>query len=175
MRKRKKAIIIADMLRDFMEKGGALYCGDKARRIIPAVRKSINGFRKDRALVIYAQDAHKPDDKEFKLFGRHSVKGSRGSEILPELKPEKGDFVVRKTTYDAAHKTGLIKILKRYKIKDVYLTGVCTSICVMETASSLTKEGFNIYIIKNAVADFDNKAHKHALKRMKLVYGAKII
>jgi len=31
----KKALIIVDMLNDFIDKNGSLYCGDTARSIIP--------------------------------------------------------------------------------------------------------------------------------------------
>lgn len=175
MRKTRKALIVIDMLRDFMKKGGALYCGDKARSIIPFVKKTINKFRKENSLVIYATDSHKPKDKEFRLFGKHCVKGSTGSQIIREIIPQKSDWIIPKPTYDAAFESDLVKILKRHRVKKVFLVGVCTSICVMETASSLAKLGFGINILKQGVADFDTRAHNFALKRMKFLYGAKIL
>ena len=174
MKTPKKALIVIDMLRDFMERDGALYCGDKARKIIPHVRKAIEKFRKSGNLVIYSQDSHRPDDREFKLFGRHCVTGTKGAQIIKELKPEKSDRVIPSTTYDVTFGTNLTGMLKKYRVKDIFLAGVCTSICIMESASTFYKQGFRINILKGGVADFDDKAHKFALKRMKSVYGAKI-
>ena len=170
--RRKKALVVIDMLRDFMEREGALYCGDKARKIIPFVRRTADKFRKNKDLVIYANDSHKPRDREFDLFGRHCVKGSPGSRVIKELKPGKDDRIVPTSTYDATFGSSLIRILKRHRVREVSLAGVCTSICIMETASSLMKFGFRIIILKRGVADFDAKAHSFALKRMKTVYGA---
>lgn len=175
MSKTKEALIIIDMLRDFMEGDGALYCGKKARKIIPFIGKTISKFRKNKNLVIYANDSHKPGDREFKLFARHCVRGRPGSRVIKEVKPQRRDFIVPKTTYDAAYKTNLIKILKRHRIRDVYLAGVCTSICVMETATSLVRDGFRVKVLKRGVADSDAKAHDFALKRMRSLYGAKIL
>ncbi len=171
----KEALIVVDMLCDFLEEGGALYCGNRARRIIPFVKRTIERFRKNKHVVIYATDSHSRNDAQFRLFGRHCVSGSYGSRIIEEIKPDRGDFVVPKSTYDATFKSDLVKILKRHRVKKVFLVGVCTSICVMETASSLTKLGFGVNILKRGVADFDKSAHNFALKRMKLIYGAKII
>lgn len=175
MMKTKKALIVIDMLRDFMEKKGALYCGDEARKIIPFVKKTIDRFRKEQDIIVYAKDSHRPNDKEFKIFAKHCVSGSAGSQIVREIRPTKNDWIIPKTTYDAAFESGLVKILKEHFVKDIFLVGVSTSICVMETASSLAKLGFRINILKRGVADFDGKAHSFALKRMKFVYGANVI
>ena len=175
MARAKRALIIIDMLRDFLEKDGALYCGSKARRIIPFIGKSAESFRNKNDIVIYAQDNHTRRDREFGLFGRHCIRGTAGQEVIPEIEPRKRDYVVPKATYDATFRSKLIPILISKHIKDVFLVGVCTSICVMETASSLTKQGFRVHILKKGVADFDGKAHRFALKRMQSVYGARIV
>jgi len=173
--KRKKALVVIDMLRDFLESGGALYCGGSAREIIPFVAGKIALFRKNKDLVIYARDSHGPDSPQFKLFKKHCVKNSSGAQIIRELKPQKNDWIVPKTTYDAAFDSSLLGILKKNRVKEVFLAGVCTSICVMETASSLTKRGYKVRVFKKGVADFEKKAHTFALKRMKAVYGAGIV
>lgn len=175
MRRAHRALIVIDMLRDFMEKTGALYCGNRARRIIPFVKRTINKFRHSGEVIIYANDAHTRKDREFRLFPKHCVHGESGAEVIPEIAPTERDIIVPKKSYDATFKSRLVKILKMYKIKDVYLVGVCTSICVMETASSLTKYGFRVHIFEDGVADFDPDAHKFALKRMSFIYGAKIV
>lgn len=175
MKKAKKSLIAIDMLYDFLERDGALYCGNRARRIIPFVKKTIERFRTKRNLVIYSSDSHKPGEGEFGLFGRHCMAGTKGAEIIKEVKPQKTDLIIPKSTYDSAFRTDLIRTLKRHRIKDVFLVGICTSICIMETASSLAKEGFRVNILRRGVADFDEKTHASALKRMKTVYGANII
>lgn len=171
----KKALLVIDMLKDFIEEKGALYCGESSRTIIPFVKKKIEEFRKGKDAVIFIMDAHAPDDPEFKLFTKHCVDGTEGAQLGGGIKPERRDFIVKKTTYDGYYNSDLGKVLKKNNIKETYLVGVCTSICVMETASSLAKRGYKVTVYKDGVADFDREAHEFALKRMKSIYGAEVI
>lgn len=66
-----ESIIIADMLRGFLERGYPLYCGDEARKIIPQV-VSLLKKNKDRPLI-YICDSPTRDDPEFKMFPPHCI------------------------------------------------------------------------------------------------------
>ena len=171
----KKALLVLDMLKDFMDEKGTLYCGKEAVKIVPFIKQKIKEFREKDFPVLFIMDSHAKDDPEFKLFPKHCVTGSEGAKLTDDLKPEKGDILIPKTTYDAMHNSNLDVSLKERGIKETYLTGVCTSICVMETADSLTKKDYKVFIYKDGVADFDKDAHKFALKRMKTIYGVEII
>ncbi len=174
-KKIKKALLVIDMLRDFLEPEGALFCGEKARSIIPFVAKQIEAFRQSGDPVIFICDSHRPNDPEFDLFKPHCIKGTKGAEIIPELPVARGDIIVRKSRYSAFYKTKLGDILKMRRISEVYVTGVCTSICVMDTVGDLRNRDYKVYVFRRGVADFDPQAHRFALKRMDKIYGAKII
>ena len=171
----QKALLVIDMLNDFLLKAGALFCGEASREIIPFVKETIEEFHKNGHPVIYIKDAHKKDDPEFKLFNPHCVAETKGAEVIDEIKPQPEDIQISKTTYDGYYGSDLGKVLEEKNIKEVYLAGVCTSICVMETASSLAKRGYSVFIYTKGVADFDQQAHDSALKRMQTLYGAKLI
>lgn len=64
----QKALIIIDMLNDFVDESGALYCGKSVHNIIGFIQKRLEAYRKAGDLVIYLQDSHTADDKEFDLF-----------------------------------------------------------------------------------------------------------
>ena len=83
----KTALIVIDMLNDFLDPGGSLYAGAQAREIIPFVAQKIAEFRAQGQVVIFVCDAHAPDDPEFGVFPAHAVKGSWGARIIPELPP----------------------------------------------------------------------------------------
>ena len=83
----KKALIIVDMLNDFVDEKGALYCGDTTRLIIPFIIERLMGCRNRENLVIYLKDAHDEDDKEFEKFPKHGVLGTWGSEVIPTPLP----------------------------------------------------------------------------------------
>lgn len=171
----RKALIVVDMLRDFLEEDGALYCGEKARAIIPFVSETLENMRKEGAVIIFVRDAHKEDDVEFKRFPKHCVEGTRGAEIIDSLKVEAGDYVIPKRHFSAFYETNLEEILKNEGVDELYLVGVCTSICIMETTRDLIDRDYKVYILRQGVADFDDEAHTFALKRMERVLGAGII
>jgi nicotinamidase/pyrazinamidase len=171
----KMALIVADMLRDFLEPQGTLYLGDAAREIIPFVARKIEATRAAGGVVIYACDAHAPDDREFRLFAPHAVKGTRGAEIIPELQVRPGDYRVEKTTYSCFHHTEMDSILKGEQVERVEIVGVCTSICVMETVKELFDRDIPTVVYAQGVADFDPEAHAFALKQMQRVLGAQVV
>jgi len=171
----KVALLVADMLRDFLEPDGALYVGPQGREIIPFVARKIEEVRAQGGVVIFVCDAHAPDDKEFKLFGPHAVKGSRGAEIIPELALKPGDYRVEKTRYSCFHNTDLEAILNREQVDRVEVVGVCTSICVMETVKELFDRDIPALVYRQGVADFDPEGHAFALKHMARVLGAQVV
>jgi len=171
----KTALIVADMLNDFLDPGGALYVGPAGREIIPFVSGKIAEIRAEGGLVIFVRDAHAPDDREFRYFPRHAVKGTWGAQIIPELAVQPGDFVVEKTRYSCFYQTGLEELLRRVGVAQVAVVGVCTSICVMETVKELFDRDLPALVYREGVADFDPEAHAFALKHMARIMGATIV
>ncbi|MDD2903851.1 MAG: cysteine hydrolase [Syntrophales bacterium] len=171
----KLALIVADMLRDFLEPQGSLYLGDAARGIIPFVARKIEETRAAGGLVIYVCDAHAPDDKEFQFFAPHAVKGTPGAEIIPELQVLPGDYRVEKATYSCFHNTEMDAVLQREQVTRVEIVGVCTSICVQETVKELFDRDLPRLVYRQGVADFDPEAHISALQYMERVLGAKVV
>lgn len=171
----KKALIIIDMLNDFVDESGALYCGKPVRDIIGFIQKRLEVYRKAGDPVIYLQDSHTPDDKEFDLFPPHGVRGTWGAEIIDELAPQAGEFVLPKTRFSGFYGTSLEKVLKDAGAVEVEVVGVCTSICVMDTVGGLVDRDYTPIVPVRGVADFDPEAHEFALKRMQKIYGARIL
>jgi len=169
-----KALLVIDMLKDFLCPTGRLYCGDKARGIVPFVRQKIEDFHKSGDLVIFLCDSHRKDDREFELFPPHCVEGTAGAEIIDELPVGKKDLVVKKGRYSGFYGTDLDAILKRNRISEVEVVGVCTSICVMDTVGGLRNRDYRVRVYSSGVADFDPQSHDFSLKRMEKIYGAQI-
>ena len=169
------ALLVIDMLNDFIAKNGALYCGETSEEIIPYINKLIAERRENVSLVISVQDNHTVDDPEFRLFPSHCIQGQEGSRIYPGVNINAKDLVILKPTFSAFYKTTLNYTLENHGINEVHLCGVCTSICIMETCSDLFVRNMQICVHKKGVADFDQMAHEFALQRMEKIFGAKII
>ena len=169
-----QVLIIVDMLNDFIRSEGALFCGESAQTIVPFIRQRLAHFRQNANPVIYLQDAHDKEDKEFARFPPHCVAGTWGSRIIDELAAQPGEPVLAKTRYSGFFHTPLEKLLAEIQPTVVEVVGVCTSICVMDTVGGLANRDYAVRVPEKGVADFDADFHRFALTRMERLYGAKI-
>ncbi len=172
-----KAVIIIDVLNDFVL--GDLKC-ERAKRIIPNLKKLIEAARKNNVPVIYSNDAHYPQDVEVVAkWGRHAMKSTKGAKVIPELKPTTKDYIVEKRTYSSFYETGLDPLLRSlYKgegAKTVILGGLHTNICVRHTAADAFFRSYNIIIAHDGVEAFTQEDHEQGLKYLKYAYNAKIM
>ncbi|MCL6584547.1 MAG: cysteine hydrolase [bacterium] len=173
---KKKALLIIDMLNDFVNQGAPLEVPE-TRRVIPAIQEEIARARQEGYPVIYVCDSHEPNDREFKRFGwpAHAVRGSLGAEVIDELKPSADDFVVEKTTYSGFYNTRLDDLLKTLGVDTLRLTGCVTHICIMFTASDAVLRGYEVEVVKNGVAGLAPEDHEAALRIMSGVMGVAIV
>src|SRR5659263_441193 len=152
----KKVLIVVDMINDFVT--GKLG-SDRARKIVPYISTLIKKAKKQGIPVIYLRDAHTPDDKELGIWGEHAMKGSQGSEIIPDLKPEKNDIVIEKKWYSAFVDTQLPDILKRLGADTIIFSGVSTDICVQNNVASAYFSGYTTIVPQDCTASIDEASY----------------
>jgi nicotinate phosphoribosyltransferase len=159
------------MLRGFLEEGYPLYCGERARRIIPNVQRLLE--REQGSKVFFLCDHHDPDDPEFKMFPPHCIEGTTEAEVIPELAKYKGEIIPKKT-FSSFFGTSLEEKLKKLKPEKLIVCGVCTHICVLSAVSDARVRGYEVEVPVDCVASFDEKGHHFALDYMEQVLGAKL-
>lgn len=169
-----KALLVIDMLKDFLKKEGALYIGD-AGRTIENVSRRVQEWRLQGSPVIYIVDRHLPHDAEFKMFPPHCLAKEQGGEIIDELAPAQEDIVIFKRRYSAFFGTDLDLTLRELAVNELELTGVCTQICVLYTAADARMLNYAVTVRKDCVASFDQEAHIFALKEMEKTLGVKVL
>lgn len=172
----QEALLIIDMLNDFVLDGAPLEVPD-ARKIVPVIKKEIDTARAKGIPVIYICDAHDKEDREFSRFGwpAHAVAGTKGAEVVDEIKPEQGDIVITKTTYSSFYNTSLDNILKKLGVDSLKLTGCVTHICILFTASDAVLRDYVITVVEDGVAGLAKEDHDAAMRIMKNVLGIRII
>lgn len=170
-----KALIIVDMLNDFILKDGALYSGERAEEIVDFIKDRINEFRANNQEVIFLCDNHEIDDKEFEMFPPHCIAGEYGSAIVDDIVVKEKDKIIKKRRYSGFYGTDLDLFLREKSISEINLVGVCTNICVLYTAADARNIGYTVNIYKDGVATFDDEAHIFALKEAKNTLGCNII
>lgn len=171
----RKALIVTDMLNDFVREGAPLDVGPAVRAIIPRVKAHIDRVRREGGVVIFVADHHAPDDPEFKLWPPHAVRDTAGAQVIEELGRRPEDPLVYKTRYSAFYGTKLESILRQEQVTEVEIVGVCTSICVMYTTSDLRNRDMPVTVHRDAVADLGDAAHGFALEHMRKILGACVV
>jgi nicotinate phosphoribosyltransferase len=166
-------VLVSDMLRGFLEEGYPLYCGDRARRIIPAVQRLLESKLAKGSKVFFVCDHHDPDDPEFTVFPPHCIEGTAETEVIPELAKYEGE-VIPKKTFSSFLGTTLEAKLKELKPDKVIVCGVCTHICVLYAVADARNRGYEVEVPVDCVASFDEAAHHFALGHMEKVLGAKL-
>ena len=169
------ALIVIDMQRDFVEAGGfGSVLGNDVRplaRIVPTVRRLIDGFRAARLPIIHTREGHKPDLSDCppskrargggKLtigdegpMGRILVDGEPGNDLVPELAALPGEAVIVKPGKGAFYATHLDDILKRDGVGHLVFAGVTTEVCVQTTMREANDRGYDCLLVEDATESY---------------------
>ncbi|MDI6870876.1 MAG: isochorismatase family cysteine hydrolase [Bacillota bacterium] len=168
------ALVVIDMLEDFLSPSGNLYIGPEAGRVIPAVAVELERARAEGWPVIFVCDSHREGDPEFAMWPDHCLCGSQGAAVIPALAPRPGEPVIAKRRYSAFFGTDLDLTLRERGVEEVVLVGVCTNICVLYTAADARMLNYSVTVVAPATASFDRAAHDFALQQMETVLGCQV-
>ena len=164
-----KAIVLVDCQQDFFPPNGALAVPE-SDTIRPVLAKITKMAKEDNIPIIKTMDCHDTNDPEFKVFPPHCVEGTEGQASIVECAANKA-VVFNKKTYDVFHnELGSQEIdgwLKKNKITEVWVAGVCTEICVLATVKGLCKRGITTYVFQNAIHYLKKEDGEKAIKEMK--------
>jgi len=170
---RKTAVMVIDMQNDFIEERGKLYV-PRSENLIKPIKSILDKAREAGATIIYTQDWHHENDPEFKVWGEHALAGSWGAEIVEELKPKEGEFIVRKPSYDAFYGTPLEHILRSRGLENLVLTGVLANICVLHTAGSAAMRGYKLIVPIDCILALNDFDYALSLRQLSFIYKAKL-
>jgi nicotinamidase-related amidase len=172
---RHTALVVIDMQRDFIEKGGFgdSLGNDVARleAIIPVVARLIDLFRKQGWLVIHTREAHKTDlsdcppskirrgNPSLKIgeagaMGRLLVRGEPGNQIVDSLAPIAGEIVIDKPGKGMFWATGLEEMLKARGISHLVFAGVTTEVCVQTSMREANDRGYECLLVEDATESY---------------------
>ena len=157
-----KTLLIIDVQNDFI-KGGTLAVPD-AEQVIPVINELMDKFD----LILATQDWHPKETAHFEEWPTHCVAGSRGADFPEELHKEKINQIFYKGTgnrddgYSGFEATNieLSNYLKERGVSKLYLCGIALEYCVKSTALDALKEGFEVVLIRDAIANFAREQEK---------------
>jgi len=170
-----KALLVIDMVRDFIDADGKLSIGPAAAKVVRAVARKIDEARAAGWPVIYVCDRHTEDDSEFAMFPPHCIAGTPGADVVDEIHPRPGDKVIAKRRFSGFFQTDLDLTLRELGVDEIVLVGVCTNICDLYTAADARMLNYKVTVPRDCVASFDEAAHEFALKEMERTLGVKVV
>jgi nicotinamidase-related amidase len=168
---KKTALIIVDMLNDFVRADGALVVPE-AKKLIPNQKKLLEKARRIGFEVIFLADNHMPDDPEFQIWPKHCVQGTYGAKVVDELAPLKSEKVIPKRRYSGFFGTDLDLTLREAKVERIILVGVLTDICVMYTSADASARDYEVIVVSDATGTTDNSVQEFTLTHIEKVHNA---
>lgn len=110
--------------------------------------------------------------KQSTIF-EHNIVGSIQTQIMPEVAPQKGDYVIdNKKRLSAFYGTDLEILLRTMKVDTLIIIGVNTNTCVLCTAFEAFNRDFKVIIISDCVASmYGNDLHEFALQNISRCIG----
>ncbi|MHA1859757.1 MAG: cysteine hydrolase family protein [Candidatus Asgardarchaeia archaeon] len=167
-------LIIIDMQNDFVEPDAPTGC-EGALEIVENVKALLKLVHEKGIPVIYTQELHRPDGSDFGIElekePRHCIEGSRGAEIVEELKPNLKDYLITKRRYSTFHGTDLEILLKGLHTDTLIIAGVATNVCVRATCQDAKQLNYHVIVPEECVAGTTVEAHKANLKDIQDFYG----
>jgi nicotinamidase-related amidase len=185
----KRALLVVDMTNDFLLRTyNPSLALERGLKLVPRIRKLQEVFLRAGHPVIYATDRHLDTDLELRKWGPHSMKGTKGSQIVDGL--IKNDvlvferkwkqsqvastggkrllFEVEKGSYsgftdDRGKATAMDPLLKKLGFKpgdELYITGLHTNCCDKHTAADAWFRGYVPVMVSDCTDAFDDSDGK---------------
>ena len=159
------ALIIVDMQKDFLPGGTlAVKGGDE---IVPLLNRCIGRFVRRGLPIVATCDWHPRDHCSFVKQGgtwpAHCIAGTSGAAFAPGLELPEDVMVVGKATqpdkdaYSGFAETGLAPSLHRRGITRVFVGGLATDYCVLNTVRDALAAGFQVVLLRDAIRAVDLK------------------
>jgi biuret amidohydrolase len=189
---RTTALVIIDMQRDFLERGGfGEALGNDVSRLHAAVAPCgalLARARRVGMLVLHTREGHRPDLSDAppaKIergaaslrigdagpMGRILVRGEPGHAIVDALAPIAGEPVIDKPGKGAFYATDLHEILRHRGIATLIVCGVTTEVCVHTTVREANDRGFRCLVPGDCCASYFPEFHAAALAMIKAQGG----
>lgn len=193
----RTAVLCIDMQTDFCAEGGFVqamgYDISPTRALIEPIKRVFNTVRGTDIKIIHTRQGNEPDlsDATFNWLLRMKistggvgvgetppgglgpilVRGEKNWDIIDELYPEKGDFVIDKAGRGAFGSSEIHMTLKNLGIQYVVTFGVTTDVCVHTITRELCDFGYWTILIKDCTAATDYECYKGAIKSIKMQGG----
>jgi nicotinamidase/pyrazinamidase len=153
------ALIIADIQNDFLPGGALGIAGGDA--IVPVLQAYISRFQSQSLPIVLTRDWHPWNHCSFRENGgpwpTHCVAGSAGSLPPPSFRAPSTAILIYKATspdkeaYSAFQETPLHEELQARHIRRVFVGGLATDYCVLNTVKDARALGYEVCLLVDGI------------------------
>ena len=169
----KTALLIIDMQNDFCLPGapfevkGALAVATQIKKAMDAGRSY--GLPIVHIIRHYRADGIDVEITRFRAFienGGALIEGTKGAEIIDELKPVIGEYIVIKKRWSAFFQTELDILLRRLNVNRIVVTGVQTPNCIRATVWDANSLDYEVTVLTDGTGAMSQDVHQANLVDM---------
>lgn len=156
---RGDALIVVDVQNDFLP-GGSLAV-PRGEEVVPVLNRYLAAFRAAGLPICLTRDWHPRRHCSFEQQGgpwpSHCIAESDGARFAPELDyPADARIVSKATTpekdaYSGFQDTGLAEHLRALGVERVFIGGLATDFCVLNTVRDAVAAGFSVVLLQDAI------------------------
>ena len=174
------ALLVVDPYNDFISEGGKIWprirAVAEANHCVPHMLQVLNAARQAKLRVFYAMHRrYRPGDYESwkyiapiqKVAWQRKVfeLGTWGSDIRAEFEPRPGDIVASEHWCSSGFaNTDLDLQLKKHGIHQLIVIGLIAHTCIEATVRFAAELGYEVTVVKDAIADFSDEHMRAALR-----------
>ena len=171
----RPAVVVIDAQRYMVGEAGRdaewpSSCGDVGRAAVAQIASVVQAAQANKVPCFFTRFELAADGSDIGVYGRKRalldsphwcLAGSRGAELVPELRPAAGDIVFVKKKPSGFHGTPLLGYLVQRQVDTVIVMGGATSNCVRATVFDASSYNFRAIVPQEAV--FDRIPVSHAI------------
>jgi len=157
------ALLIEDVQNDFLH-GGSLAV-PRGEEVVPVLNRYLQIFTTQNLPVYAARDWHPERHCSFRAQGGiwppHCVAGTRGAEFAAALRLPPSAVIVSKATtaeqeaYSSFQGTDLDQQLRAANIRRLFIGGLATDYCVLNTVRDALRLGYEVLLLIDAIRAVD--------------------
>lgn len=158
----RPAVLVIDMQHDFCDPEAPTTLWPSIQSTYDPIRQLCTSARARRVPVFYTQGLVAADGSSAGLWrlkmrghsdGKVQIVGSKGAEIIPELKPDPTDHIIRKWRPSAFFRTDFEVFLNSMRIDTLLVCGTSVSGCVRATVTDGFMRDIRCMVVREGVAD----------------------
>ena len=167
----RAAILVVDMLNEFLEPGGGMVLPE-GRSVIEPINRLLAASREVGMRVVWLCDEHPiPEDKEFEKRVPHCIGGAWNAGIVDAMDVAPHELRIAKRRYSGFFGTDLDLQLREWGIQQVVVTGIVTNICVRSTVHDAYFLGYDVFVLEDCVSATSDREQASTLYDIDTHFG----